>query len=681
MVVGRIRTIAYPVIFFSIFLVLWIFVIDDSSYGQDGFYSTWFASGLLLIILGGLATERHFTRPLDVIVNASLIAFLLVTPESFSFLPLRWPLFLYAVSLLFLALIAYTVFNIEKDKGFYGQILAGFTYSVSKYLGSSRVLFSVVFILSVADVYLSSMEYGGFPGNETRSLVWLLSFWVLIFIIPILDEKLLMPFWRRLKNSNNPMLVGRIVKLHNPNIVEIEQFEGSPVIELGDILILDNIRTTSISNSSTFALLSTKLNTVDIRYLRAYCPGLSEADIRKKKYAFKAKMKDVSDEALELSESFDKLVGYIYQDSDIDLIKIRMIEGPKAEELQQGDLVSVEIKDRSTKYQIINVKTDIEYIYDQNTEGGKVISAKQIGHWEAGDKQRFSGNHWVPNMNSSVTTEDQNKVPDGIDSNFAANKNIYKVGVIPGSEYPIYIDLENSMNHHIAIFGRTGSGKSQMAAGIIKKLSENDCKVVVFEENQSATQSLTYHIGPGNYANIDANKFNPDKDLPPENLQSIFVINLLSGNKKVTRTEVAKVIESIIEYKDSNKEQKVCIVMEEAYDFIPEWTFDDANKGQPEVTRITRSVLKSRKYDIGFLIITQRTAIVTKSILYQCNTVISLQSFDDTAVDFIKTYASRSFLDSLSILPRFHALVVGKGSSCDGPVIVDFFEEEEKEKE
>ncbi|MFH1232854.1 MAG: hypothetical protein V1651_03270 [Patescibacteria group bacterium] len=28
----------------------------------------------------------------------------------------------------------------------------------------------------------------------------------------------------------------------------------------------------------------------------------------------------------------------------------------------------------------------------------------------------------------------------------------------------------------------------------------------------------------------------------------------------------------------------------------------------------------------------------------------------------------------MSILPRFRAIVVGKGSSCDKPVIVDFFD-------
>jgi len=42
----------------------------------------------------------------------------------------------------------------------------------------------------------------------------------------------------------------------------------------------------------------------------------------------------------------------------------------------------------------------------------------------------------------------------------------------------------------------------------------------------------------------------------------------------------------------------------------------------------------------------------------------------------MSAYINQKYLDSMSILPRFRAIVVGKGSSCDKPVIVDFFDKQ-----
>jgi hypothetical protein len=60
--------------------------------------------------------------------------------------------------------------------------------------------------------------------------------------------------------------------------------------------------------------------------------------------------------------------------------------------------------------------------------------------------------------------------------------------------------------------------------------------------------------------------------------------------------------------------------------------------------------------------------------LYQCHTIIALQSFDETTKTFMGAYINQKYLDSMSILPRYRAIVVGKGSSCDKPVIVDFYD-------
>jgi DNA helicase HerA-like ATPase len=72
---------------------------------------------------------------------------------------------------------------------------------------------------------------------------------------------------------------------------------------------------------------------------------------------------------------------------------------------------------------------------------------------------------------------------------------------------------------------------------------------------------------------------------------------------------------------------------------------------------------------MGSLIITQRTANVTKTILNQCNTIIALRSFDQTGLDFLRNYMGDEYAQSISTLPMRDGIIVGKASSSAMPVI------------
>jgi DNA helicase HerA-like ATPase len=73
---------------------------------------------------------------------------------------------------------------------------------------------------------------------------------------------------------------------------------------------------------------------------------------------------------------------------------------------------------------------------------------------------------------------------------------------------------------------------------------------------------------------------------------------------------------------------------------------------------------------MGALIITQRTANVTKTILNQCNTVFALRSFDQTGLDFLRNYMGEEYSQAISALPRYTAVLVGQASSSSRPIIV-----------
>jgi hypothetical protein len=83
-----------------------------------------------------------------------------------------------------------------------------------------------------------------------------------------------------------------------------------------------------------------------------------------------------------------------------------------------------------------------------------------------------------------------------------------------------------------------------------------------------------------------------------------------------------------------------------------------------------RAILQGRKYGMGCLLITQRTANVTKTILNQCNSVFAMRTFDDTGKEFLANYLGRSYADVLPNLSERHAIFFGRASQCENPVLM-----------
>ena len=142
---------------------------------------------------------------------------------------------------------------------------------------------------------------------------------------------------------------------------------------------------------------------------------------------------------------------------------------------------------------------------------------------------------------------------------------------------------------------------------------------------------------------------------------------------EVSPVEITRIITEItLEIcKDTMTDKaKVCLVFEEAHSLVPEWG-TVAFEGDKAATNGTaRAILQGRKYGLGCLLITQRTANVTKSILNQCNTIFAMRTFDDTGKEFLSNYVGREYANILPSIHERHAVVFGKGSSCENPVLI-----------
>ena len=80
--------------------------------------------------------------------------------------------------------------------------------------------------------------------------------------------------------------------------------------------------------------------------------------------------------------------------------------------------------------------------------------------------------------------------------------------------------------------------------------------------------------------------------------------------------------------------------------------------------------MQARKYGLGTVVVTQRTANVTKTILNQCHTVFAMRSFDATGMEFLRNYIGADYVGTLATLRERHLVVFGRASSCPAPVML-----------
>ena len=113
---------------------------------------------------------------------------------------------------------------------------------------------------------------------------------------------------------------------------------------------------------------------------------------------------------------------------------------------------------------------------------------------------------------------------------------------------------------------------------------------------------------------------------------------------------------------------RLCIVYEEAHSLIPEWSSVAAEGGDKTATAQTaRAILQGRKFGLGCLLITQRTANITKTILNQCNTIFAMRTFDDTGKDFLANYIGHDYNQRFTYPPRPPRYLLRQGVNVREP--------------
>lgn len=660
----------------------------------------WFFGGLAALIIGSLIVTPFFVSPANAISYsvAALVAVQSLRPTEASLVPI-----FYTVSGLCSLIILLSILNIVlKDRQ--SRTLKNISNVAriwSNLFGSPRPLYSVILVYAL---YC-------FHGTNANELLWISIAGIIIIARPLetLDNAISAAFkaWRSETKVN---VLGSVVAYQAPNIILIRQASGDSSTQIQPIVLNDphtpaklGITLDFVGRDEGMLLRAIQIpvspsqeSYVDriVSQLQANTAATVEASVIAQLNADN-----------HLLANANNLVGIVAPDTSIERLYFEVVQD---RDLEEGKLVETYISQKKTVYQIMNGLTKEEIVHQKNTFGYARAQARKIGIWDSASK-RFVPSKWLPNPNAPVFL----KTFDAVQSDHTV------VGLLPGSDYPVNIkNLNELVTHNTAILGILGVGKSMLAIELVERVIAEGVKVICVDLTSQYQNELSDFIDSGRESKIitdikaigSAGKtaYHQNKEeggsilqfskaieddiasfMDPASPYKLKVYNptqfevwrqdskLFSGTgsmASLTPTEINRIITEAAlkacQKPGMTDRARLCLVFEEAHSLIPEWT-TIAAEGDKEATNGTaRAILQGRKYGLGCIVVTQRTANVTKTILNQCNTIFAMRTFDDTGKEFLSNYFGGDYAALLSTISERHAVLFGRASSCENPVLI-----------
>jgi hypothetical protein len=399
-------------------------------------------------------------------------------------------------------------------------------------------------------------------------------------------------------------------------------------------------------------------------------------------------------------DSGSTLLGFVIEESNIAAIRF---ETWRQDLCQEGMLVWCRVGASKVFYQITGGVTREESL-QADRHGFQYAIAAQLGTLDL--HAGFAKYTWLPPMNTPVFCEAGDFGGD-IET---VREGDFVFGRVPGTQIRIGGPFSEFMDYHTAILGVTGSGKTELAFDLIRHSLNAKIKVVCidltarYQDRLKDLNALNLSISPDLSATLSQKLFEAEtgpygagkekqalkefaeelrKDVSQrisgfltDTNQKLGIITLDEiSNTKATLFITELYLTCLLHFARDNpgKCPRVLIVVEEAHTVMPEATTmglgDHESRGL--VSKISQIALQGRKYGVGLLVIAQRTATVSKTVLTQCNTMVTLNCFDETSLGFLSNVYGEAHTKMISNLPKLHAVVFGKGIRSERPIVVE----------
>jgi uncharacterized protein len=693
----------------------------------------WFYSGALMVILGAYVVEPFFTTPADAIVNALalLITVTALSPDDRHLLLGYKGFTYYGYIVLGLALAAIAS---KDAIGPIPRILGRVAFRSVDFFGKSRVMFSALYLAASYSFLARKGEIGLYVSalalwicliffDVVGKLIHEISK-VFTLIKRGLADELGIAI-----GCDNPLLYTievdyTIYKGHNPQYgdlvaVETKTSVGSVgMVVANKHLLGKSWLTVYILRTSTGSVIK-----LDLREKKLIDDPESIFSATNKVFRVDINLDLAKDDRTAILHNpmysyKNSFVGYITKDSNINTVNFIILRDRDAtdREIAEGIILKTTIYGEDTLYQVLNGGTREEHLEGFDSHGYTLGIARKLGKYNATEHE-LETRKWMPTIYSPLFFGYEGVVTAQRQSEIAKSA----IGRLPETDLEVQLkDINAIVTHNTAILGILGIGKSCLAFELIRKVLAIGVKVICIDiTNQYNTntglqayvgkQAITYDLKGETTTALKKSKDDP-KSISEGNPQAsgnmqeytkalnddlkefmdssatvkIYNPDLHPVSKGVafkntsledlTIAEKTRIIaERLFMYARNKGESgtaKYLLVLEEAHSLVPEWN-SVANDGDKNATNGTaKMILQGRKYGLGSLIITQRTANVSKSILNQCNTIFALRVFDDTGKTFLENYIGKDYADTLPTLEERHAVAIGKGLRLKQPVIV-----------
>ncbi len=656
----------------------------------------WFANGAAGLLLGSRLLTPHFVPPADVATNSfvsggTLIAAIAANPTMKHEFALIWMAFGLCAACFAMSV---TVLLVRRPKALETRMWVLALERSVKAFGAPRSIFTLV-ILVLAWI---------FHRDSAIELFSILAAWTLIIALSPIEAAFRLIGWLCEREERQvPEVLGSVAA---------HQFPGLVLLRQHDAIRHSTGTLMALSDDQGPTTLGVALNYVGrddgilLRVLSLPVPAVlkSRVDDAAIGSAVASNLYiDKNEESeVQILDRIDLLCGIVDSNSDVEFVEIEVIND---QNLSEGRLVDVDIRGENVIYQIINGITREESVQNKNMYGYIRVKARKIGKWDDAIR-KFEPAEWLPQINAPVFVR-----PSG---GFVHNAEA--IGHFPQTEYQVSIDVSDAVTHNTAVLGILGVGKSYLSIELVERMIARGIKVICLDLTDQYATLLANFVDQPYQEQVSAelvaagqgrpvtqgkeeggavHDFNKkviekiSEFLKPETEASLLIFNPAgfrvskqttnaysgdAGFADLTPCEVTAIFSNAAlkacQDMGMTSSARACLVYEEAHSLVPEWNSVASDGDKNATAASARAILQGRKFGLGCLLITQRTANVTKTILNQCNSIFAMRTFDDTGKDFLGNYIGSEYARILPTLKERHAVVFGKASSCDDPVLV-----------
>lgn len=650
-----------------------------------GLESVWLLSATALWFLT-LLSAPWFLPPRDSIANGIGALSVLVTIELARvqhFQPelnvLRWFGVAYAIIIVTLSLVA--LFLHDRP---HPTATSRLIYRTVGIFGKAEISYTIAALISVVGAY-----QGNFASMASLLLLWV------IFIVakPVETLGAAIQTWRSEKASIiGESSVGTIDRIDHPNIVRVRLTGGSGWQQ-------HNLYVAAMPDGHQHYVMALFAQPQGVEVIgTGLCVAkLAEPVVLASGLVAHSHDADLAAEFIEtMSGTKDaKLIGFIVENSTIGVINFEIA---MTSALEEGEVVYARLDGREVFYQILDAVTS-EESFDQNPRGTHIVRAAQLGCYEVG--KGFVKYPWLPAMNTPLFGAKERDFQQG-----QISPREFPIGIVPSTNITLTANIDDLVEYHTAILGVTGTGKTELALDIVREAVARGTKVFCVDFTGDYRQRLAdlnpifpaptqqeaddletklFAAETGAYGAGAEKKALKDAVDGLRASTTAQIEAFLVGNDSLAILELREItntkaslrltelyLSTIMGWARSHRRaRQILLALEEAHTIVPEtggsgFDFDT----QWVVSRIGQIALQGRKYGVGLLVVTQRTALVSKTILSQCNTFLTHSLIDQTSLNFLESVYSAQHTRLIPNLPNLHFLAFGKALSAERPIML-----------